>query len=243
MAQTATDITPIGLDSNGRLRPFSVGDTLIGGGGGTLADTLGAGNTTGGTDIVLSSGDAIRGATGSGSTPGVSVEIFGGDSDPGENAGSLDLSAGSTDYGADATMRGGNGTHQGGSARLYAGESPTGDPAKITLDGNEETGDGGDIDIWPGSDLTTGGDLNLHAGGSTTQSGVINLYSGDGNPRITVTDDGVMLQTVYLLTGSGDPENSLAAPVGSLYLRTDGGAGTTLYVKESGTGNTGWAGK
>jgi hypothetical protein len=33
------------------------------------------------------------------------------------------------------------------------------------------------------------------------------------------------------------------APVGSYYSRTDGGAGTTFYVKESGSNNTGWVGK
>ena len=43
--------------------------------------------------------------------------------------------------------------------------------------------------------------------------------------------------------GTGSPETVVTAPIGSLYLRTDGGAGTTLYVKESGTGNTGWIGK
>lgn len=43
--------------------------------------------------------------------------------------------------------------------------------------------------------------------------------------------------------GTGTPEGAVTAPVGSLYSRTDGGAGTTLYVKESGTGNTGWAAK
>ncbi|MFP1634078.1 hypothetical protein ACLB6G_20300 [Zhengella sp. ZM62] len=43
------------------------------------------------------------------------------------------------------------------------------------------------------------------------------------------------------IVGSGTPESNVAAPVGTMYLRTDGGAGTTLYVKESGTGNTGWA--
>ena len=44
-------------------------------------------------------------------------------------------------------------------------------------------------------------------------------------------------------SGSGSPESVVTAPVGSLYLRTNGGAGTTLYVKESGTGNTGWVAK
>jgi hypothetical protein len=43
--------------------------------------------------------------------------------------------------------------------------------------------------------------------------------------------------------GSGTPEGAVTAPVGSTYQRTDGGAGTSFYVKESGTGNTGWVGK
>lgn len=44
-------------------------------------------------------------------------------------------------------------------------------------------------------------------------------------------------------TGAGAPEGSVAANAGTLYLRSDGGASTTLYVKESGTGNTGWIAK
>jgi hypothetical protein len=42
-------------------------------------------------------------------------------------------------------------------------------------------------------------------------------------------------------SGTGDPEGVVAARIGSLYIRVDGGAGTTTYTKESGTGNTGWA--
>lgn len=53
----------------------------------------------------------------------------------------------------------------------------------------------------------------------------------------------ITINGIAMTTGSGSPENVLSAPVGSIYLRTDGGAGTTLYVKQSGTGNTGWAGK
>lgn len=41
-------------------------------------------------------------------------------------------------------------------------------------------------------------------------------------------------------SGSGSPEAVVTAPVGSLYLRTDGSTSTTAYVKESGVGNTGW---
>lgn len=43
--------------------------------------------------------------------------------------------------------------------------------------------------------------------------------------------------------GTGSPEAAVTAVVGSLYLRTDGGAGTSLYVKESGSSDTGWTAK
>jgi len=46
-----------------------------------------------------------------------------------------------------------------------------------------------------------------------------------------------------IYTGTGSPNGVVTASVGSLFLRKDGGAGTTLYVKESGTGNTGWVAK
>ena len=44
-------------------------------------------------------------------------------------------------------------------------------------------------------------------------------------------------------SGSGSPEGSVTASVGSLYTNTSGGSNTTLWVKESGTGNTGWVSK
>lgn len=46
-----------------------------------------------------------------------------------------------------------------------------------------------------------------------------------------------------LLTGSGTPEGVVSAVRGSLFMRDDGGAATSLYVKESGSGNTGWVAK
>lgn len=55
---------------------------------------------------------------------------------------------------------------------------------------------------------------------------------------IELTDDGPKV-----LVGSGTPEGAETAVVGSVFHRTDGGAGTSFYVKESGTGNTGWVGK
>jgi hypothetical protein len=48
---------------------------------------------------------------------------------------------------------------------------------------------------------------------------------------------------VFWTSGSGSPESVVTAPVGSIYTDTAGGAATTLYVKESGTGSTGWIAK
>ena len=43
--------------------------------------------------------------------------------------------------------------------------------------------------------------------------------------------------------GEGTPENSIKARPGSVYMRTDGGANTSIYIKESGVENTGWIAK
>lgn len=48
---------------------------------------------------------------------------------------------------------------------------------------------------------------------------------------------------VPISSGAGSPEGVITANPGALYINTNGGAGTTLYVKQTGTGNTGWAGK
>lgn len=42
------------------------------------------------------------------------------------------------------------------------------------------------------------------------------------------------------VSGTGSPESAVTAPVGSVFVRTDGSAGTTFYTKVSGSGNTGW---
>jgi hypothetical protein len=52
--------------------------------------------------------------------------------------------------------------------------------------------------------------------------------------------DGV---TRRVYTGIGTPLNVVSAGIGSLYLRQDGGASTSLYVKESGTDASGWVAK
>ena len=54
---------------------------------------------------------------------------------------------------------------------------------------------------------------------------------------------GVQWTGAKIYAGVGSPENVVAASVGSLYLRTDGAGGSTLYVKESGAADSGWVAK
>jgi hypothetical protein len=79
-------------------------------------------------------------------------------------------------------------------------------------------------------EVSTAGDVTINAGDliqGTAGKGI--KFSGDNN--------------ILWRCGTGTPEGAVTAPVGSLFTRTDGGANTTLYVKESGTGNTGWVAK
>lgn len=71
---------------------------------------------------------------------------------------------------------------------------------------------------------------------------------GDVDRRVNLVTKQINLGTsstngVLIQSGTGSPEGVLTARQGSLYLRMDGGAGTSMYVKESGTGNTGWTAK
>lgn len=85
-----------------------------------------------------------------------------------------------------------------------------------------------------------------------TSAGIRLYGTGGGQHTITVADNVGGLSVVGtnwtinangVRSGTGTPEAAVTAPVGSLFLREDGGASTTLYVKQSGTGNTGWAAK
>ena len=76
-----------------------------------------------------------------------------------------------------------------------------------------------------------------------------NVFVGAQNPggtftRIVLLEANQTGEFASILVGTGDPTGSVAAPVGSLFLRVDGGAGSTLYVKEGGGATAaGWAAK
>ncbi|HWM26603.1 MAG TPA: hypothetical protein VNP98_17430 [Chthoniobacterales bacterium] len=76
--------------------------------------------------------------------------------------------------------------------------------------------------------------------GSVTQTDITNKLHVVGQTRSTT---GFKIGSCTWTEGSGSPEGVVTANVGSFHSRTDGGAGTSWYVKQSGTGNTGWVGK
>ncbi|MHA6297842.1 hypothetical protein [Devosia sp. CAU 1758] len=55
---------------------------------------------------------------------------------------------------------------------------------------------------------------------------------------IRITDG--LSGNVLITAGSGSPEGVISAKTGSMYLRINGTAGSMIYSKTSGTGNTGW---
>jgi hypothetical protein len=68
-------------------------------------------------------------------------------------------------------------------------------------------------------------------------------YRMSANGNELLGGDGTALPAVRRVVGAGSPEGVVTAGVGSTYQRSDGGAGTCFYVKESGSGNTGWVAK
>lgn len=75
------------------------------------------------------------------------------------------------------------------------------------------------------------------------------MYIDTTTNRVTVdstlvASSGMVIgATTIFRTGTGSPESVVTAPIGSLWLRTDGSTSTTLYIKTSGAGNTGWTAK
>ena len=89
-----------------------------------------------------------------------------------------------------------------------------------------------------GADTINGGIVGIDI---TVPCGYLRLVS-NGVSAWTATGD-LALGRPGIRSGLGTPLGVVVAPVGTLYTRLDGGAGTTLYVKESGIDATGWVAK
>jgi hypothetical protein len=109
-------------------------------------------------------------------------------------------------------------------------------PTKLTVSGS------GGLSGWYGSFgyfSTTPGNLLVRYLNDYNKSVSLNATT----PNVYIDLKNSSSNFARIFAGTGSPESSVSATVGSIFLRTDGGTGTTLYVKESGTGTTGWVAK
>jgi hypothetical protein len=86
--------------------------------------------------------------------------------------------------------------------------------------------------------ISFGTDTNLYRSAADT------LKTDDAFTGLTLTSTNSLVYfggtTVKIQAGTSSPESAVSASIGSLFLRTDGSTGTTLYIKESGASTTGW---
>jgi hypothetical protein len=111
----------------------------------------------------------------------------------------------------------------------------TADGANLTLSGTFSFTGGSDINGASGNIFLNTSSVNRDPVFRAVTTEVSRIDMNDGSY--------IFVNGVKVMSGSGSPEGSKTAPVGSTYGRSDGGAGTSFYVKESGTGNTGWVAK
>jgi hypothetical protein len=105
--------------------------------------------------------------------------------------------------------------------------------------------------VLPGTGNALHRFFSVTAASSTGTARVNILVEGNGVRYVNFNTNSYLHAEVTIDTttgptvtsGTGTPQSAVTAPVGSLFIRSDGGANTTLYVKESGTGNTGWVAK
>lgn len=84
-----------------------------------------------------------------------------------------------------------------------------------------------------------------HVTGATIAENYWTVAVGETADVVRIYNSGIRIgpNGPRWLSGAGTPEGVVTAPVGSFFSRTNGGANTTFYVKESGAGNTGWIAK
>lgn len=100
------------------------------------------------------------------------------------------------------------------------------------------------LDIFDNDTMDTG--LSDGTSYSYTIASVDQSGTSAQSPAAAVTLPKIVTFLVdgVILTGPGDPSNVVVASPPAIWLRTDGGAGSTFYVKESGVNtSTGWAAK
>lgn len=149
----------------------------------------------------------------------------------------------SSNFSAILAQAGGGGGGEDLAATLAIGNTTGGNDIIFTGGDGIDTADNGggagfDLNITgsdAGGGVFAGGDINLTPG----------LGSGGGaNGVVNVTGDLVVSGNLILsnlIAGTGTPEGAVVATIGSIFQRTDGAGGNSVYFKQANTGvNTGW---
>jgi hypothetical protein len=182
-----------------------------------LASVLAFGNRTGGSDLVVDSGDSLTSPNGFGGSAGVAMTVKPGTGDGSGNGGAITVQGGDGGSGGGnggfATFAGGDGygTNANGGWAYLRGGNPigTGTPGKaLVVAGDADSGNtqGADVEInaGAGSGTATGGDINITAGSggiSNGNGGGVTIFAGGGSG----TGDGGNIQIIGGLAGlNGD---------------------------------------
>jgi hypothetical protein len=114
------------------------------------------------------------------------------------------------------------------------------DITNFTFIGNTLIGDGSKIRGAFISSLNSFTNF-FDSGNNLKITNPISINSAGTQPDYWITEGNIYAP--LKLKGTGSPEGVLAANVGTTYINLSGGVGSTFYVKETGTGNTGWTAK
>ena len=114
----------------------------------------------------------------------------------------------------------------------------------VVISGGNDAPNGGNVLLYGGSHASLANDIYLRSGSVSKMfwDDSAGSWSLNNNPLVGIPRMSMNIGP-EILADSGSPESTVAAPVGSIYMRVDGGAGSSFYVKESGVGNTGWVAK
>lgn len=196
-AYSADLATIAGLGAADYVLTMNAGGTAVewaaaSGAASSLSATLAVGNTTGGTDVVLSTSDAIRGAPSAGT--GATLFLHAGSS--GNGSANVEINGGATT--ADSTA--------GGDVRLLGGVPTDGAGGEVWVYGGDGVGtnrDGGNVLIVGGNPTGTGaeGRVLLTSGGTSYP-----LTASGAGPPLTTTAQTVIeaINEIDAAYGSGD---------------------------------------
>jgi hypothetical protein len=207
----------------------------------TLAETLVAGNETGGTDIIMTEGDSIVGEAGGNAGVGSNVNIVGG---AGQglgtfNGGDVLLTGGlgiNNGTGGSITLQGGSGnsignvTCRGENITLVTQNSGAGS-GDVSISSGDIANSTGDVSIFSG-DGTVAGTVSLTGGEGTGTAGPVMISGGNAAAASTIAGGGV---TISGGTGDGAGVGGTVTLNGGIPGATGNGGSININARNGGS--------